>query len=277
MKNLIAVLAVLFNIFSLSAQIELTDSTSNDWEGGIDVTITPTPTGKFKLTYIVDGEAYNETDIEYGTAITPIEEPTKEGHTFSGWSEIPATMPAHNVEVNGSFTANKYKVIFSSDGAVIKEETLPFGTSITAPANPTKTGYTFTGWNPAVDATVPAHDVTYTAEFTVNIYKVSYYVGDELVHEDEVAFGNTFSLWNYMPDEDGFVFNGWIGETYDTMPAHDISYKADITSGIEFIKDNPDTVLGIFTLDGKKVDRMSRGVYVIKMKNGSTMKYINNK
>ena len=58
----------------------------------------------YTLTYKVDGEVYKSYDVEYGAAITPEPEPTKEGYTFSGWSEIPETMPAHNVTVTGSFT-----------------------------------------------------------------------------------------------------------------------------------------------------------------------------
>ena len=50
----------------------------------------------YKLTYKVDGEVYKESALEYGTAITPEAEPTKEGYTFSGWSQIPATMPARD-------------------------------------------------------------------------------------------------------------------------------------------------------------------------------------
>ena len=58
----------------------------------------------YTLTYKVDGEVYKTYTIEYGAAITPEPEPTKEDYTFSGWSEIPETMPAHNVTVNGTFT-----------------------------------------------------------------------------------------------------------------------------------------------------------------------------
>jgi hypothetical protein len=62
-------------------------------------------TGKFKytLTYKVDGEVYKTYQLEYGATITPEAEPTKEGYTFGGWSEIPKTMPAHDVTVIGSF------------------------------------------------------------------------------------------------------------------------------------------------------------------------------
>lgn len=59
---------------------------------------------KYTLTYMVDGEIYKTYEVEYGSVITPEEEPTQEGYTFSGWSEIPETMPAKDVTVEGSFT-----------------------------------------------------------------------------------------------------------------------------------------------------------------------------
>lgn len=55
------------------------------------------------LIYMVDGEEYRSYEIEHGSAITPEPAPTKETYVFSGWSEIPETMPNHDVEVNGRF------------------------------------------------------------------------------------------------------------------------------------------------------------------------------
>ena len=72
-----------------------------------DVTVTGTfSINKYKLTYILDGEEYKICEIEYGATITAESEPTKEGYTFSGWSEIPETMPAHDVTITGSFIQN---------------------------------------------------------------------------------------------------------------------------------------------------------------------------
>ena len=65
---------------------------------------------KYKLTYMVDGAEYKSYDVEYGAIITPEAAPTKEGYTFSGWSEIPETMPAHDVTVTGTFTQVVYVV-----------------------------------------------------------------------------------------------------------------------------------------------------------------------
>ena len=59
---------------------------------------------KYTLTYKVDGEVYKTYDLLEGTAITPEAEPTKEGYDFSGWSTIPATMPAEDVTITGTFT-----------------------------------------------------------------------------------------------------------------------------------------------------------------------------
>lgn len=72
-------------------------------ESGINATVKVTDF--FTLLYKVDGEDYKSYEVEYGATITPEPAPTKEGYTFSGWSEIPETMPANNVTITGSFTA----------------------------------------------------------------------------------------------------------------------------------------------------------------------------
>ncbi len=55
------------------------------------------------ITYMIDGVVYKTRFVEPGIVLNAEEEPTKEGYTFSGWSEIPETMPAENVVVVGSF------------------------------------------------------------------------------------------------------------------------------------------------------------------------------
>ena len=59
---------------------------------------------KYTLTYMVDGEEYKTYQIAEGSAITPEAAPTKDGYVFSGWSTIPATMPAEDVTITGTFT-----------------------------------------------------------------------------------------------------------------------------------------------------------------------------
>ena len=57
----------------------------------------------YVITYYLDGDIYRTDSIQYGDTIVLAPEPIKDGYTFSGWSEIPDTMPAHDVEVTGTF------------------------------------------------------------------------------------------------------------------------------------------------------------------------------
>ena len=67
----------------------------------------------YKLIYIVDGKVYKTYKLEEGESITPEPAPTRQGYTFSGWSKIPATMPADDVIVTGTFEVNKYDLTYS--------------------------------------------------------------------------------------------------------------------------------------------------------------------
>ena len=61
----------------------------------------------YRITYIVDGETYKIVSVAYGAAITPEPAPVKDGYTFSGWSELPETMPAQNLTVTGTFALDQ--------------------------------------------------------------------------------------------------------------------------------------------------------------------------
>ena len=107
---------------------------------------------------------------DYGTAITPPAAPTRTGYTFAGWDrEIPTAMPAENMTITAQWQVNQYTITFKPENGgqdiVIKQD---YGTAITAPANPTKTGYTFAGWDKTIPSTMPAGDMTITAQWTEN-------------------------------------------------------------------------------------------------------------
>ena len=119
----------------------------------------------FTIIYVVDGEVYSTETAEYGSEVLLIDEPIREGHTFNGWSEVPKTMPANDVTVYGTFTANKYLITFKIDDEVIFSAPIEYGTSIVAPEAPEKDGYSFDGWI-EMPETMPAHDVIVYGTFT---------------------------------------------------------------------------------------------------------------
>jgi len=71
--------------------------------------------------------------------------------------------------------ANKYTITFNTDGgSAVGAITQDYGTEIIAPANPTKTGYTFDGWNPELPETMPVNGQTVTAQWKANQYTVTF-------------------------------------------------------------------------------------------------------
>ena len=71
---------------------------------------------QYTLTYMVDGEVYKTSQVAEGSTITPEPAPTKEGYEFSGWSTIPATMPAEDLTITGTFS-----LITDEDEITIKD------------------------------------------------------------------------------------------------------------------------------------------------------------
>ena len=192
----------------------------------------------YKLTYMVDNEVYKTYDLKSGEEITPEPAPTKEGYTFSGWSEIPEKMPAHDVTVTGSFTINKYKLIYQVDGVNYKTYELEYGATITPEPAPTKEGYTFSGWS-EIPTTMPAQDVTITGTFNVNKYKLTYIVDDAEYKTYEIEYGATITP-EPAPTKEGYTFSGW-SEIPETMPAYDVTVTGTfslITFQLTYIVDN---------------------------------------
>ncbi len=125
------------------------------------------PVVSYKLIYMIDGKEYKSYDVDYGSTITPETAPTKEGYTFSGWSEIPATMPAKDVVVTGTFSVNSYKLTYMVDDKEYKSYEIEYRSSITPEPEPTMEGYIFSGWS-EIPETMPAEDVVVTGTFTLD-------------------------------------------------------------------------------------------------------------
>ena len=146
------------------------------WNFADAVTEAMTLTAKWQLNqYTITFDTAGGSEVpsitqDYGTAITAPANPTKTGYTFAGWDKtIPTTMPAGNMTITAQWQVNQYTITFKPENGgqdiVIKQD---YGTAITAPANPTKTGYTFAGWDKTIPTTMPAENITLTARWTEN-------------------------------------------------------------------------------------------------------------
>ena len=160
------------------------------------------------------GSAIAPITQDYGTAITAPADPTREGYTFAGWDKaIPATMPAENMTITAQWTVNQYTITFdTAGGSEIAPITQDYGTPITAPADPTRNGYTFVGWSPAIPATMPAENMTVTAQWRVNRYTITYDLDRGTADDNPTGYTvetETFTLKN--PTRPGYIFSGWSG------------------------------------------------------------------
>ena len=104
---------------------------------------------------------------DYGTNIAAPADPTREGYTFIGWDrDIPEIMPAENMTVTAQWEINRYTITFdTAGGSEIAPITQGYGTAITAPADPTREGYTFIGWDMEIPTTMPAENMTLKARW----------------------------------------------------------------------------------------------------------------
>ena len=166
---------------------------------------------------------------DYDTAITAPAAPTKEGYTFAGWDkDIPVTMPAENVTIKALWNINQYTITFDTDGGdYIAPITQDYNTAVTAPAAPTKTGYTFAGWDRAIPATMPADDMTIKAQWTINQYTITFDTdGGSTIDAITQDYGTKITA-PADPTKEGYVFDGWDKEIPATMPAENLSIKAN--------------------------------------------------
>ena len=84
-------------------------------------------------------------------------------------------MPAEDMIITAQWQINQYTIHFNTDGGTpIADITQNYGTDVTAPADPTKEGYTFAGWDKEIPSTMPANDMTINATWTINSYEIRF-------------------------------------------------------------------------------------------------------
>ncbi len=173
------------------------------------------------------GSAVASINKDYGTEVTPPTAPTKTGYTFSAWTPaLPATMPAEDISVTATWDVNQYTITFVSDGSAVEAMTLDYGAAIIAPEDPTKTGYTFSAWTPALPATMPAEDISVTATWDVNQYTITFdSAGGSAVASINKDYGTEVTPPT-APTKTGYTFAGWSPALPNTILAENITVIA---------------------------------------------------
>ena len=237
----------------------------------VNGTLTVTEPATYTLTYLVDDEVYKTLSLKQNETITPEPEPEKEGYTFSGWSEIPATMPAHDVTVTGTMIPNNYQLVYLVDGLEYKTVDVPFGSAITPEPEPEKEGYTFSGWS-EIPETMPAHDVTVSGTFSINSYTLTYMIDEEVYKQTVYEYGAAITP-EPAPQGDYISFE-WVGVP-ETMPAHDVTVTAVYETGIaEIMMMVQQGQVRIYAPNGKKLDKLQKGLNIVVMPDGTTKKIV---
>ncbi len=134
------------------------------------------------------GTAPEAQEVVRGQKVTEPVAPTAEGYLFGGWYKEETCTNAWdfnsdvvnaNTTLFAKWTANPYTITFDSNGgSAVESITQGYETSVTAPANPTRTGYTFARWDPEVPSTMPLNGTTCVAQWTPNkntAYTVNHY------------------------------------------------------------------------------------------------------
>lgn len=185
---------------------------------------------------------YKDGDSEYakqvlpsGTLATRPDAPAATpGYTFGGWNKADGTAwdyasdkVTDNITLYAKWAANTYTITFdTAGGSEIAPITQDYGTVITAPEAPTREGYTFIGWDKEIPTTMPAENMTVTAQWKINRYTITF----DTAGGSEVApitqDYETAITAPEAPTREGYTFMGWDQEIPKTMPAENITLKA---------------------------------------------------
>ncbi len=189
----------------------------------------------YKLTFMDSDETVLSSEtVSFGSDLTNVSEPTptKEGYTFVGWDNvIPDEMPASDVTLRATYNIQLFTLTYvDDDETVLYTQNFYYNTSLSdvTVLEPTKVGYTFTGWDMNLPESMPANDVTITAQYDVNQYDVTFYDDDHtLLKTLHVAYQTAIPADDVPePSKEGYTFIGWHATFPNSMPNHALEYHA---------------------------------------------------
>ena len=232
------------NSISEDAQLYWSDENGNCYKPGdtvpADVSMLSI-TGDYEVIYLPGtyGAGSAVTDMKPHNNILTLRGAlfTRVGYTQVGWSTVDGGEKVYDFKdiytKNEALTlypvwnTNKYTITFDTNGgSEIAPITQDYGTEITAPDNPTRKGYTFKGWDKEIPKTMPAENITVKAQWEINQYTITFDTngGSEIAPITQ-DYGTEITAPD-NPTRKGYTFKGWDKEIPKTMPAENITVKA---------------------------------------------------
>ena len=182
----------------------------------------------------------------------PTTNPTRSGYIFTGWNTkadgsgdafTAETDVTSNITVYAQWKdSTTYSVTYKDgvDGTVFADQTTAgLHVGDTTPAfsgTPTRSGYTFTGWQPSVAATVTDNAV-YTAQWAKNSsssghstrYTLHYESNGGTTYKDERYSSGTKVTLDKTPTRESYTFTGWYADKALTQKITSVTMNSDKT------------------------------------------------
>ena len=192
------------------------------------------PVDERPVFYEVSFEANGQTTIQYLPKDSLIPEPAipaaPTGYHFAGWNpayDTTSTVPQWGIHYQIVWKPNDYSFSFDSNGGTAVDTlTQTYDNAFVTPADPSRTGYTFLGWEPALPDSIPPYDITYTAQWQVNSYALSFDSDGGTPVDTIVQNYDTALVPPADPSRTGHLFVGWMPALPDSIPPHDAHYVA---------------------------------------------------
>ena len=188
-----------------------------------------------------DGTVLKTQEVQHGGDAEAPADPTRVGYTFTGWDKAFTNITADLV-VTAQYSINTYTVTFKDwDGTVLKTQEVQYGGDAEAPADPTRVGYTFTGWDKAFTNIMA--DLVVTAQYEINTYTVTFKDWDGTVLKtQEVQYGGDAEA-PADPTRVGYTFTGWDKEFTNITADLVVTAQYEINTYTVTFKDWDGTVL----------------------------------
>ncbi len=182
--------------------------------------VTPTHT----VTFVdADGTVLKTETVDSTMAATAPDAPTRSGYMFTGW-DMAFDRVTSDITVTAQYVRIWVVQFVDYNGEIISSQEVTDGEGATAPADPTREGYTFTGWDKAFDNITA--DTTVTAQYTEIIpeppapttYTVKFIDHDGTILKTETVAEGEGATAPADPAREGYIFTGW-DKAFDNITA----------------------------------------------------------